>query len=160
MRDPATPTRDAPLRRLAFLGLVFVAAIVSCGKDLTGPNAATRFMRGLSWDAVFPPPLRDVGGAGSGVVAFNRVHVVLHHADGTVALDSMVAFPSGADSLTVSLTVALAKNAPASGEQMALNLGYLNAAGDTVFKGGPITITAAPRPPGGGENPPVQVPVA
>ena len=32
--------------------------------------------------------------------------------------------------------------------------------GDTVFKGGPIALTAAPTPAGGGTNPPVQVPVA
>ncbi|MFI5233691.1 MAG: beta strand repeat-containing protein, partial [Gemmatimonadales bacterium] len=158
MRDSATPTRDAPLLRLAFLGLVFVAAIVSCGKDLTGPTA--RFMRGLSWNAVFPPALRNVGGTSSGVVAFNRVHVVLHHSDNTVALDTVIAFPSGADSLTVSLTVELLTDAPAGGEPMTLNLGYLNAAGDTVFKGGPISITAAPRPSGGGVNPPVQISVA
>jgi hypothetical protein len=160
MRDSANPTRDASMRRLAFLGLVFVVAIVSCGKDLTGPNGAARFMRGLSWNAVFPPALRDAGGTSSGVVAFNRVHVVMHHSDGTVSLDTTIAFPPSADTLLVSLTVKLLTDAPASGEQMSLNLGYLNAAGDTVFKGGPVSITAAPRPPGGGVNPPVQVPVA
>ena len=147
------------MRRLAFLGLAFVAAIVSCAKDLTGPNAA-RFMRGFSWNPVFPPALRTAGGASSGVVDFNRVHVVLHHSDGAVALDTIIAFPATADTLLVSLTVALLDNAPASGEPMTVNLGYLNAAGDTVFKGGPISITAAPRPPGGGVNPPVQIPVA
>ncbi len=147
------------MRRLAFLGLVFVVAIVSCAKDLTGPNAV-RFMRGLSWNPVFPPALLDAGGLSSGVVNFNRVHVVLHHSNETVALDTVIAFPSTADTLLVSLTVALLTDAPAGGEQMSLNLGYLNAAGDTVFKGGPVSITAAPRPPGGGVNPPVQIPVA
>ena len=146
------------MRRLAFLGLVLVAAILSC-KDLTAPGGG-RFARGLSWNAIFPPPLRDIGGASSGVVDFSKVHVVLHHSDGTVALDTTIDFPSGADSLTVSLAVRLLNNAPASGEPMSLDLGYVNAAGDTVFKGGPISLTAAPPPAGGGVNPPVQVPVA
>ena len=158
MRESATPTRDAPLRRLAFLGLVFVATILSCAKDVTGPNSG-RFMRGFSWNTVYPGPLRDVGSAGTGLVPFTRVRVLLHHSDGTVALDTTIAFPSTADSLTVSLNVKLLSDAPASGEAMTADLGYINAAGDTVFKGGPIALTAAPAPAGGGTNPPVQVPV-
>ncbi len=152
--------RYAPMRRLALVGLVFVAAIVSCGKDLTGPVAnSARYARGLSFNPVFPPAFQAVGGTSSGVVQFTRVHVVLDHEDGTIALDTTIDFPSGADSLTLSLTVKLLDNAPTSGEPMSLNLGYLNAAGDTVFKGGPVSITAAPPPPGGGSNPPVNVPV-
>jgi len=158
MRDPATPTRDAPLRRLAILGLVFVGAILSCGKDITGPGGG-RFARGLSWNAIFPPVLRSVG-VSSGVVDFTHVHVVLHHSDGTIALDTVVNYPSNADSVTVSLSVPLLHDAPAAGEPMTVNLGYIDAAGDTVFKGGPISLLAAPAPPGGGANPPVQVPVA
>ena len=50
-------------------------------------------MRGLSWDAVYPAPLRSVGGVSAGIVDFNRVRVVLHHSDGTVALDTTIAFP-------------------------------------------------------------------
>ena len=149
------------MRRLAILGLVFVAAILSCGKDVTGPrSAAGRFVRGLSWEPIFPAAFQAAGGAGSGIVQFSRVHVVLHHADGTVALDTTIDFPAGADSITLDLTVKLLDNAPPSGEPMTLNLGYLNAAGDTVFKGGPVSVTASPPPAGGGSNPPVQVPVS
>ena len=60
----------------------------------------------------------------------------------------------------MSLAVKLLNDAPASGEPMSLDLGYVDAAGDTVFKGGPIALTAAPPPAGGGVNPPVQVPVS
>ena len=161
MRASADPSGQSPLRRLALLGLLFVAAILSCGKDVTGPlSAAGRFVRGLSWEPIFPAAFHAAGGAGSGVVQFNRVHVVLHHSDGTVALDTTIDFPPDDDSLTVNLTVKLLDNAPPSGEPMTLNLGYLNAAGDTVFKGGPVSITAAPPPAGGGSNPPIKVPVS
>jgi hypothetical protein len=149
------------LRRLATLGLVFVAAILSCGKDVTGPlSSAARYVRGLAFDPVFPPLFQAAGGAGSGLVDFSKVHVVLHHSDGTVALDTTIDFPSGADSLTVELTVKLLDGAPATGEPMSLNLGYINATGDTVFKGGPVSLTAAPPAASGQPNPPVKVPVA
>jgi hypothetical protein len=158
MSAPADSTRSAPMRRLALMGLMLVAAIASC-KDVTAPGGG-RFARGLSWNAIFPPPLRDVGGTGSGVVNFDKVHVLLHHSDGSIALDTTIDFPSGADSLTVSLAVRLLNDAPSAGEPMSLDLGYVNATGDTVFKGGPIALTASPPPAGGGVNPPVQVPVA
>jgi hypothetical protein len=158
MRDSATPTRDAPLRRLALLGLVFVAVVLSCSKDVTGPGGG-RFMRGFSWNPVFPAALRSVGVASSGIVDFNRVHVVLHHTDGTIALDTTVTFPASDDSLIVKLDVRLLADAPSSGEPMTVDLGYLDAAGDTVFKGGPISLVAT-VPSGGGTTAPVQVPVA
>ncbi len=161
MRASADPSGQSPMRRLAILGLVFVAAILSCGKDVTGPlSAAGRFVRGFSWEPIFPAAFQAAGGAGSGLVQFNRVHVVLHHSDGTIALDTTIDFPAGADSLTLELTVKLLNDAPATGEPMTLTLGYLNAAGDTVFKGGPVSVTASPPPAGGGSNPPVQVPVS
>ena len=161
MHESAGSSRHAPMRRLATLGLVFVAAILSCGKDVTGPLAsAARYVRGLAFDPVFPPLFQAAGGAGSGVVQFSKVHVVLHHSDGSVALDTTIDFPAGADSLTIDLTVKLLDNAPSTGEPMSLNLGYINAAGDTVFKGGPVSITAAPPAVPGQPNPPVQVPVS
>ncbi len=148
------------MRRLAMLGLVFVAAILSCGKDVTGPlGAAARYASGLSWDAIFPPAFQQAGGAAGSLVPFTSVHVVLHHSDGTVALDTTIIFPADSTSYTADLTVKLLDGAPTAGEPMTLNLGYLNAAGETVFSGGPVNVTAAPPPPGGGANPPVQVPV-
>src|SRR5471032_2167279 len=161
MTESSDPSRRAPMRRLFTLGLVFVAAILSCGKDVTGPlGAAARYVRGLAFAPEFPPAFQAVGGASSGVVQFTKVHVVLHHTDGTVALDTTIDFPAGSDSLTLDLTVKLLDNAPATGEPMTLNLGCINAAGDTVFKGGPVSLTASPPPAGGGSNPPVKVPVS
>ncbi|MGH7654881.1 MAG: hypothetical protein ACREN6_09480, partial [Gemmatimonadaceae bacterium] len=158
MPAPSKPARHASRRRLAILGVACVAATLSCNRDVTGPNGG-RLVHGLSWNSVFPRPLRDVGGLSAGVVDFNRVHVVLLHSDGTIALDSTISFASGTDSLTVSLSVRLLTDAPASGEPMELDLAYINAASDTVFKGGPIPIIAAPPPVSGGINPPVQIPV-
>jgi hypothetical protein len=95
------------------MGLVFVAAILSCGKDVTGPlGAAGRYVRGLAFDPIFPPAYQAAGGTSSGVVQFTRVHIVLDHDDGSVALDTTIDFPAGQDSLTVDLTVKLLDNAP------------------------------------------------
>ncbi len=160
MNNTTDPLRPAPLRRIAILGVLFVAAIMSCGKDLTGPlGSAVRYVQGFSWSPIFPPAFQLAGGTSSGVVAFDRVHIVLHHDDGTVAIDTTVNFPAGADQLTLSLTVKLLDDAPTTGEPMSLDLGYLDATGDVVFKGGPIPVTVAPPPAGSTSNPPVQVPV-
>ena len=157
-----TPTsqRSSPLTRLALLGIAFGLAILSCGRDVTSPGGAARVARGLSWQAQFPPAYQLAGSGASGVVDFNRVHVVLHHSDGSVALDTVVDFPPGDDALTVTLDVKLLANAPASGEPLSLNLGYINAAGDTVFKGGPVGVTATPSSPGSPPPPAVTIPVS
>ncbi|MGB6501741.1 MAG: hypothetical protein WBG19_10185, partial [Thermoplasmata archaeon] len=161
MRDPGLPARHQPARRLTVLGLLFVAALISCGKDVTGPvGAAARYMRGFSWNPEFPPAMQLAGGAGSSVVQVSFVHVVLHHDDGSIALDTTIDFPSGSSGITVSLTVKLLDNAPASGEPMHLTLDYLNSAGTVVFEGGPILVTAAPAPADGSLNPPVTVPIS
>jgi hypothetical protein len=108
---------------------------------------------------MFPSAFQALGGTGSSVVPFSRVHVLLQHSDGTVALDTVLDFPSGAQSISLSLTVPLLPDAPAAGEPMTLTLSYLNGTGSTVFQGGPVTVTVAPAPAGGGENPPIQIPV-
>ena len=156
----ASPRRPIPFVRLVLLGIAFAMALLSCGRDVTSPNAVARFARGIAWRTEFPPAYQLAGGAAAGVADFNRVHVVLHHADGTVALDTVIDFPAGADSITVSLDVKLLPSAPESGEPLSLNLGYINAAGDTVFKGGPVTVTAAPSSPGSPPPPAVTIPVS
>ncbi len=161
MRLFSRTTTQAPTRRLAFLGLALVFAILNCGKDVTGPlGAAARYARNFAFNPVFPPAFQAAGGSAAGIVAFNRVHVVLHHSDGTVALDTTIDFPAGADEVTLNLTVKLLDTAPASGEPMNLDLGYLNAAGDVVFHGGPVLVTAAPPAVPGQPNPPVSIPVS
>src|SRR3989304_2766361 len=66
---------------------------------------------------------------------------------------------AGAASVTVSLPGRLLPSAPASGEPLSMNLGYVNAAGDTVFRGGPVTVNAVPAVPGAPAPPPAEVPV-
>ena len=53
-----------------------------------------------------PPLVNALSGAGS-VVAFERVRVLLAREDGNVAIDSLIDFPSGADSVSLSLLVPL-----------------------------------------------------
>ena len=138
------------------------AALVlgSCGREASlapGPDGVTlaRHAR-LSFEPVFP---RIAGGARlADVVQFEKVHVVLHRADGTVALDTTVLFPVGADSVVLAADVQLASRTGNTGEVFKAELGYLNAAGDVVFKGGPVDLTVVPK----GSNttpPPIQIPV-
>jgi len=151
---------NAPLVRLALLGFAFGIALLSCGRDVTSPGANVRYARGIAWHAQFPPAYQLAGVAAAGVVDFNRVRVVLHRADGTVALDTVIDYPAGADSILISLSVQLLPSAPSSGEPLSLNLAYINAAGDTVFKGGPVGVTAVPSVPGQPPPPSVTVPVS
>ncbi len=149
-----------PLVRLALLGFAFLIASLSCGRDVTSPGVNVRYARGIAWHAEFPPAYQVAGSAAAGVVDFNRVHVVLLRSDGTVALDTVVAWPAGAESETISLDVKLLPSAPSSGEPLSLSLGYINAAGDTVFKGGPVGVTATPVVSGQPPPPPVTIPVS
>ena len=157
---PFARRSSSHVRRLALICAAFVLAILSCGREATAPVASmVQFARGLSFRPVFPPALQQAGVGGSGIVDFKTVHVVLHHSDGTVALDTVITYPPGADSLTLSLTVPLLSSAPSTGEPMTLNLAYVNAAGVTVFSGGPVSLTAAPSAPGSPAPAPVNIPV-
>ena len=74
------------------------------------------------------------------LVDFTRVRIrLLRPGTSTVALDTTVNFPSAADSLVVPLSVALQGTVA---EQFDLTLAMINAAGDTVFRGGPTRVTA------------------
>jgi hypothetical protein len=135
-------------------------SILSCGREPTAPDGsgnagAVRWSRGLSWVAEFPPGFAQF--QASGGVAFTKVRIVLKNPDGSVALDTLVNFPVGATELEVTLSVPLPAGAPASGQPMALTLAYQNAAGETVFTGGPVTVTVVPATPGSGPPPPSPV---
>jgi len=111
------------LRRAVFASAALGAALISCGREMTAPSGAlTRFARGLSFIAQFPTAYQVAGG--SSVVPFTKVHIVLLHPDGKVALDTTVNWPDGADQLTLNLTVPLAAGTPASGENMSATLAY------------------------------------
>jgi len=104
------------------------------------------------------PSLMNVLEGAGDAVPFERVRVLLRNADGTVAKDTMVDFPASADSISLTLTIPIPITAPDSGLPLALSMMYVNAAGDTVFRGGPTAIVA--RPIGSaGANIPVVIPV-
>ena len=152
---------DATLfRRLATVGAALVLVLLSCGREPTAPQTrdiAPRFARGFSFSTVFPQLAGS--SAFADLVDFNRVHIQLHRVDGSVALDTTVTFPPGAESLTLSFDIRLAPGTPATGEVLSLDLAYLNAAGAVVFTGGPISIVAVPSVAGAPPPKPVTVPV-
>jgi hypothetical protein len=71
------------------------------------------------------------------LVSFNRVRITLSREVGT-ALDTLVSFPPGADSVVITLLVPIT----GSSETLTLDLAMINAAGDTVFRGGPVPVLA------------------
>jgi hypothetical protein len=84
------------------------------------------------------------------IVDFTRVRITLSRETGT-ARDTIVDFPQNADSLVLTLEVPIT----GSSETFALSLAMINAAGDTVFRGGPVPVTAT----AGAVNQPVPVSV-
>lgn len=104
-----------------------------------------------------PSLLASLTGGGT-VVPFEKVRVVLRRSDGTTAKDTLVDFPSTADSVALSLLVPLPIDTPEEGLPLSLTMAYVNAVGDTVFRGGPSALIAAPvgSP---GANAPVVIPV-
>lgn len=120
-----------------------------------------QFSQGLSWISEFPAGLPLFQAAGGSGVDFTTVRIVLNNPDGTIALDTVVNFPAGATDMELTLSVPLPASAPATGQPLALNLEYKNAAGVVVFRGGPVTVNAVPRPASGAAPPaaPVTIPI-
>ncbi|HXY19728.1 MAG TPA: hypothetical protein VEH83_06990, partial [Gemmatimonadales bacterium] len=102
-------------------------AIVGCAGDTASPGtpAAAAF-------AVLPHFPSHAAAA----VPFDRVRVTLRRTAST-ALDTTIAFPTGADSLVVRLTAEIF----GTSETLTLNLALIDAANDTVFRGGPLPVT-------------------
>ncbi|MBA4073139.1 MAG: hypothetical protein C0497_15135, partial [Gemmatimonas sp.] len=147
------------LLRAVALGVVLVSLLVSCGRDSPAPtgDGVTHARRGvLAFEPVFP---RLPGGASlTDIVQFEKVRVVLRRVDGSVALDTTVFFPVGADSVVLATSVVLSPTTGSGGENFKLDLGYLNAAGEVVFRGGPVDLTVVPK--GSSNQPaPVQIPI-
>jgi hypothetical protein len=138
-----TPLGSRVRRSLLVVTALAVAAI-SCAREVTAPNRGfLRMSRGISFLTRFPEALRDNAPGTSGLVDVAKVRVVLYRADSTIALDTMVAFPDGQDSVSISMSVPLSPTAPASGESLNMGLKYVSTTGDTVFKGAaPVTATA------------------
>jgi hypothetical protein len=134
-------------RRLLVLTAVFALSLLSCGREVTGPGNGLNYGRArtaaLALDPHMPTLFAQLAGA-SDVVPFERVRIVLLRDDATVALDTIVNFPAGADSLALTLTVPLPLNTPDEGLPLALSMAYINTQGDTVFRAGPSNILALP----------------
>lgn len=154
-----TPRRT-PFRGPALLALGALFSLLSCGREVTGPGPGMRLAHAIAFVAEFPAPLASVvDGAGS-VVQFDRVRVVLRRADGSVAIDQVASFAAGADSVVLDLRVALRTGTPSTGEPLGLNLDYINASGDTVFRGGPVIVRAIPEGRNSEPPQPVAVPLS
>ncbi len=136
-------TRSHGVRILAVLGAL---AVANCFRDSTG----VKFRHGTFG---FSPQFSVAGAAQ--VVDFDKVRIRLYlPGTTTLALDTTVSFPSNADSIKVPLQVQLQSGA--TSQDFDLTLAYVNAAGDTVFRGGPTRVTATVSP-SGNQAPPVPV---
>lgn len=152
---PSRPIRT----RSAVLGLLTSLALLSCGREVTGPGAPGRIAQ-VAFEPVFP----TVRLHGSGevlsiadVVPFTRVRVLLLRANGDTAVDRVVEFPPDSQSVSLTVNVVLSSAATTEGEPFSAALKYISASGDTVFSGGPVTVLA--RPTGTPPVPP-QIPVS
>jgi len=154
------------MRRVAVVASLLFAVLVACGRELTAPVATpvvNVFKR--TGALLFTPQVEtaipaELRPAALQQVVFERVRITLRREDGSIALDTVVLFPAGATELTLTLQVPLPVSAPASGVPLSLNLGYVNAAGDTVFKGGPLPVTVVPTTGSGNPPAPVSVPIS
>jgi hypothetical protein len=153
------PLDRTSLRRFAVVAGTLGLSLLSCGRELTGPEGGIRFASGLSFLALFPEPLASVADGAGSVVSFERVRVVFRRNDGSIALDTLVVFPSNADSIALDLRVPLSSSAAPAGEALDLTLAYVNATGDTVFRGGPVPVVAQVRAPGAPPPAPAPVPL-
>jgi hypothetical protein len=134
-------------RRLAALTALFALSLLSCGREVTGPENGIQYGRSrtaaLALDPQMPSLLASLEGAGD-VVAFENVWIVLRDEAGVVVLDTLVPFPVGVDSIALSFEFPIPIDAPEAGLPLLLTMAYVNAAGDTVFRGGPAPVVAAP----------------
>ena len=153
------PTVRTRIRRATQLALASTLALLSCGREVTGPGRGMRLARNIAFVAHFPGPLASVADGAGSVVAFDRVRVILRRADGSVALDQVALFGAGVDSVVLDLRVEIGSGTPAGGEPLALNLAYINTAGDTVFRGGPVPVRAVPLGTNAVPQEPVGVPL-
>lgn len=146
-------------RRLLLPIAALALSLLSCGREVTGPENGIFRNRiaMLAFEPVFTGPMAAVAGAGD-AVPFEKVRVVLRALDGTIVKDTMVDFPSDVDEVSLALTIPIPQDAPAAGLPLTVAMAYVNAAGDTVFRGGPNPLVA--RPVGSaGAGTPVTVPV-
>ena len=130
--------------RFLLVLLLTIVGLVACGRELTAPRGPRA---GAVRLAPTFPLLRLEGRAEplsvASIVTFTRVRIVLLRANGDTALSRVVEFPPESASLALALPVTLDPAAPTSGELLTAVLRFISAAGDTVFRGGPVNVVAA-----------------
>lgn len=137
-----------PLRSLscrgAIVALALFGSLLSCGRDVTGPGGRGALVA-LHIAPDHSAMIDEVDGVMHSVgdlVPFTKVRVELRRIDNTVAAAEVVEFPSTATEVPLSITVRLGDAAVDGAEPLTLFLRYINATGDTVFAGGPTSVTA------------------
>lgn len=132
-------------------------SLLSCGREVTGPGSL-RLAHPIAFIAQFPGQHPGVAEGAGSVVAFDRIRIrLVRRGDGAVAFDRTEPFGSALDSLRLDVQVTLSPGAPNSGEPLDLHLAYINVTNDTVFRGGPVTVTAVPV--GRNTSPPPPAPI-
>src|SRR5262245_12527304 len=147
--------RAAMMRRVAFVLLGTAAALMSCGPDFTGPNSSRARFGALAINPTLPRASQVSGGD---IVPFTNVRIILRRSDESLALDTVVAFPSNAEEISLAISVPLSNSVTSDGESFSLTMEYRNAAGDVVFRAGPVVVIIVPFVPGGPPPTPVDVP--
>jgi hypothetical protein len=147
-----------PLARALVTVSVCTLAFGSCIDAPTAPSGA-RWAHGVAFDATFPPVFQTLPAAASTLVPFERVRVLIRRANGSIALDTTIAFPSGSAEVSLGLNVPLAADSPPAGEEVTVSLAYVNAAQDTVFRGGPRSTTLVGNTGGRPQPSPITVPL-
>lgn len=134
-------------RRLLFLAPLLVTglSLLSCGREVTGPDGGQRFAS-FALAPAFPSAFA-VEGSGD-VVPFNRVRITLDRLDGSRIETRLVEFPADVESVELDLSVPLPFGTTSEGIDVILNMQYINAAGDTVFRVGPQQVTVVPTDEG------------
>lgn len=118
-----------PLRTLA--GAAFAGLLVTSCRDGTGPDAP------LAGSIAIVPVFESSAAA---LVPVERLRVVLLRKDSvTVAKDTVFDLVAGQDSVDLAINVTLLSTS----EQFFLEMQLINAAQDTVFRGGPTIVTAS-----------------
>ena len=131
-------------RSIAALSLALAIAQLSCGREVTGPgNGFAGRVANIALDPQMPQidsVFNDALGI-STVVPFDRVRVTALTQDQSVAYDRTIPFPSTVDSIALNIAIPLGDSST-EGVGVALRIAYINAQGDTIFRGGPITAFA------------------
>lgn len=150
-------------RSALLLAGALVALQLSCGREITGPGTGVGGrLVSLALAPRMPTPGSQLAGAQgiSAVVPFDRVRIVVNRQSETQTptaapvFDRTFPFPSTSDSIALSVSVPLGTN-DTEGVSIAMRIAFINAQGDTVFRGGP-TGTFAPL---GGTSEPIEVPI-